>query len=161
MLGYSLVGVLRIVGISVFVVALIFYALTMRDVSVPNPPAVESGDEGVLPIVGVLTPASMARDVVVEAPGTINVGNYIELVPEVSGRIVDLSRALRAGGSFAAGEVLIGIDERDFRLALDQANAEVAGATANLLLQQTEGGVATSNYALLHPGEPVPALVSK
>ena len=161
MLGYSLVGVLQIVGISVFVVALIFFALTMRDVSVPNPPAVESGDEGVLPIVGVLTPASMARDVVVEATGTINVRNYIELVPEVSGRIVDLSRALRAGGSFAAGEVLIGIDDRDFRLALDQANAEVAGATANLLLQQTEGGVATSNYALLHPGEPVPALVAK
>ena len=161
MLGYSLVGVLQIAGISVFVVALIFFALTMRDVSVPNPPAVESGDEGVLPIVGVLTPASMARDVVVEATGTINVRNYIELVPEVSGRIVDLSRALRAGGSFAAGEVLIGIDDRDFRLALDQANAEVAGATANLLLQQTEGGVATSNYALLHPGEPVPALVAK
>ncbi|MCS5568132.1 MAG: HlyD family efflux transporter periplasmic adaptor subunit, partial [Pseudomonadales bacterium] len=106
-------------------------------------------------------PAPMAKDVVVEATGTINVRNYIELVPEVSGRIVDLSSALRAGGSFAAGEVLIGIDDRDFRLALDQANAEVAGATSNLLLQQTEGEVASSNYALLHPGEPVPALVAK
>ena len=161
MRGYSLVGVLQIAGISVFVVALIVFALTMRDVSGPNLPTVEPSDESILPIVGVLTPAPMAKDVVVEATGTINVRNYIELVPEVSGRIVDLSRALRAGGSFAAGEVLIGIDDRDFRLALDQANAEVAGATSNLLLQQTEGEVASSNYALLHPGEPVPALVAK
>lgn len=161
MRGYSLVGVLQIAGIGVFVLALIFFALTMRDVSGPNLPAVESSDESILPIVGVLTPAPTAKDVVVEATGTINVRNYIELVPEVSGRIVDLSRALRAGGSFAAGEVLIGIDDRDFRLALDQANAEVAGATSNLLLQQTEGEVASSNYALLHPSEPVPALVAK
>ena len=161
MRGYSLVGVLQIAGISVFVVALIVFALTMRDVSGPNLPTVELSEESILPIVSVLTPAPMAKDVVVEATGTINVRNYIELVPEVSGRIVDLSRALRAGGSFAAGEVLIGIDDRDFRLALDQANAEVAGATSNLLLQQTEGEVASSNYALLHPGEPVPALVAK
>ena len=36
MRGYSLVGVLQIAGISVFVVALIVFALTMRDVSGPN-----------------------------------------------------------------------------------------------------------------------------
>ena len=88
MRGYSLVGVLQIAGISVFVLALVFFALTMRDVSGPNLPAVESSDESILPIVGVLTPTPTAKDVVVEATGTINVRNYIELVPEVSGRIV-------------------------------------------------------------------------
>lgn len=159
--GFSVAGVLQIAGISAFVLVLIFVALTMRDVSSPSPVALEYSDEGELPIVGIFAPEPMARDVIVEATGTINVRNYIELIPEVSGRIVMVSRALRAGGSFAAGEVLIGIDESDFRLAVDQANAEVVGAASNLLLQQTEGEVASRNYALLHPGEPVPALVAR
>ncbi len=79
----------------------------------------------------------------------------------MSGRVVEVSPSLRAGGSFTRGEVLIGIDERDFRLALEQANADVAGAESNLLLQQTEGAVSRSNYALLHPGDSVPALVAR
>ena len=109
----------------------------------------------------VLLPDSIARDVLVDVTGTINARSYVELVPEVSGRVVEVSPSLRAGGSFTFGEVLIGIDERDFRLAVEQANAEVASAESNLLLQQTEGAVASSNYALLHSGDSVPALVAR
>ena len=155
-------GALQIGLILVFVVGLGAYAFTLRD------PAVEQrssqiGSSGVnaLPIVNVVLPNSIAREVVVDLTGTINARSYVELVPEVSGRVVEVSTALRAGGSFRAEEILIGIDERDFRFALDQANAEVAGAESNLLLQQTEGGVASSNYALLHPGDSVPALVAR
>ena len=155
-------GALQIGLILVFVVGLGAYAFTLRD------PAVEQrssqiGSSGVnaLPIVNVVLPNSIAREVVVDLTGTINARSYVELVPEVSGRVVEVSTALRAGGSFRAEEILIGIDERDFRFALDQANAEVAGAESNLLLQQTEGGVASSNYALLHPGDLVPALVAR
>ena len=155
-------GALQIGLILVFVVGLGAYAFTLRD------PAVEQrssqiGSSGVnaLPIVNVVLPNPIAREVVVDLTGTINARSYVELVPEVSGRVVEVSRALRAGGSFRAEEILIGIDERDFRFALDQANAEVAGAESNLLLQQTEGGVASSNYALLHPGDSVPALVAR
>ena len=155
-------GGLQIGLILVFVVGLGTYAFSLRD------PAVEQrssqiGSSGVkaLPIVNVVLPDSIAREVLVDVTGTINARSYVELVPEVSGRVVEVSRALRAGGSFRAEEILIGIDERDFRFALDQANAEVAGAESNLLLQQTEGAVASSNYALLHPGDSVPALVAR
>ena len=155
-------GALQIGLILVFVVGLGAYAFTLRDAAVEQRSS-QIGSSGVnaLPIVNVVLPNSIAREVVVDLTGTINARSYVELVPEVSGRVVEVSTALRAGGSFRAEEILIGIDERDFRFALDQANAEVAGAESNLLLQQTEGGVASSNYALLHPGDSVPALVAR
>ena len=155
-------GALQISLILLFVVGLGTYAFTLRD------PAVEQRSSQIgsirvnaLPVVNVLLPDSIARDVLVDVTGTINARSYVELVPEVSGRVVEVSPSLRAGGSFTVGEVLIGIDERDFRLAVEQANAEVASAESNLLLQQTEGAVASSNYALLHPGDSVPALVAR
>ena len=155
-------GALQIGLILVFVVGLGAYAFTLRDPAVEQRSSqIRSNGVNALPIVNVVLPNSIAREVVVDLTGTINARSYVELVPEVSGRVVEVSRALRAGGSFRAEEILIGIDERDFRFALDQANAEVAGAESNLLLQQTEGGVASSNYALLHPGDSVPALVAR
>ena len=155
-------GALQIGLILVFVVGLGAYAFTLRDPAVEQRSSqIRSNGVNALPIVNVVLPNSIAREVVVDLTGTINARSYVELVPEVSGRVVEVSTALRAGGSFRAEEILIGIDERDFRFALDQANAEVAGAESNLLLQQTEGGVASSNYALLHPGDSVPALVAR
>ena len=155
-------GALQIGLILVFVVGLGAYAFTLRDPAVEQRSSqIRSNGVNALPIVNVVLPNSIAREVVVDLTGTINARSYVELVPEVSGRVVEVSRALRAGGSFRAEEILIGVDERDFRFALDQANAEVAGAESNLLLQQTEGGVASSNYALLHPGDSVPALVAR
>ena len=53
------------------------------------------------------------------------------------------------------------IDRRDFELAYDQAKADVATAVATLMLQRAEGDAAKANYALLNPGQAVPALVAK
>ena len=155
-------GTLQIGLILLFVVGLGTYAFTLRDPAVEQRSSqIGSSRVNALPVVNVLLPDSIARDVLVDVTGTINARSYVELVPEVSGRVVEVSPSLRAGGSFTFGEVLIGIDERDFRLAVEQANAEVASAESNLLLQQTEGAVASSNYALLHSGDSVPALVAR
>ena len=113
------------------------------------------------PVVKVIMPTAASSAVRVETTGTINVRSYVGLMPEVSGRIVDVSPALRTGGSFAANETLLRVDRRDFELAVEQARAEVASARSQLLLMQAEGDAARANYALLHPGEPVPPLVAR
>ncbi|MBK6286310.1 MAG: efflux RND transporter periplasmic adaptor subunit [Gammaproteobacteria bacterium] len=53
-----------------------------------------------------------------------------ELIPEISGTVVWLSPALASGGRFAAGEVLLRIDERDYRNALGSAEAALVRAQA-------------------------------
>ena len=91
----------------------------------------------------------------------MNVRNYVALTPQVGGRVVSISQALRAGGAFTSDQELLVIDTRDFELALDQARADIAAAQSNLMLQRASSDAARANYALLHPDERVPPLVAR
>ena len=113
------------------------------------------------PLVSVFVPQAEPATVTVNATGTVNPRSQIALTPQVGGRVVEVSPALRAGGEFAANETLLVIDPADFDLALKQSQADVAGALADLRLRQAESEAARVNYALLHPGEPVPQLVAR
>ncbi len=112
------------------------------------------------PLVTVVKPAVGTHSVSVAANGSVAIRAYVDLAPQISGVIETISPALRAGGTFAANETLLTIDSRDFQLRLKQAQAEVASARSNLLLQQAKSDNAKRNYALLHPNRPVPPLVA-
>ncbi len=111
--------------------------------------------------VNVVMPELKTSQVTIQATGTVMVRNHVGLVPEVSGRVVSLARSLRSGGHFEAGEELLRIDPSEFRLALEQAKADLAIAQSRLRLQQAESAAARKNYALVHPDKPVPDLVAK
>ena len=113
------------------------------------------------PLVNVATPVAGAGQATVRATGSVTVRNRVQLVPEVDGRVVAVSAALRAGGSFAAGEELLRVEDSDFRLALKQAQADLSIATSKLRLKTAEGDAARANYALINPGKAVPPLVAK
>ncbi len=49
-----------------------------------------------------------------------------DLVPEVSGRVINISDALTSGGFFSKGDMLLEIDPLDYEVALEQARAAVA-----------------------------------
>ena len=113
------------------------------------------------PLVNVFHPAAGANMLSVQATGSVDVRNRVALTPQVTGRVVALSPSLRVGGTFKAGEQLLVVDRRDFQLAADAADADVATAESNLLLEQAKSDAATANYDLLHPGQEVPALVAR
>jgi len=112
-------------------------------------------------LVNVVVPELRSAPVIVEATGSVTVRNRVQLVPEISGRVVAVSTALRAGGAFTAGAELLRIDASEFQLAVDQARADLAVARSQLRLAQAEAEAARSNYALLRPGQPVPPLAAK
>lgn len=68
--------------------------------------------------------------------GTVAPKREINLVAEISGRIVAVSPKFVSGGSFAASEQLIKIDDRDYRFALMRAKARVADAKQLLATEQ-------------------------
>lgn len=113
------------------------------------------------PLVRVVRPQPSATVLRVRATGSVNVRNYVSLTPQVGGRVVSVAAGLRAGGAFAAGEELLVIERRDFQLAYEQAQADVATAAADLQLRQAESDAAIANYALLQPDAEVPPLVAK
>jgi len=73
----------------------------------------------------------------VETQGEVEPVTEIDLVAEVSGRILSVSPNFAAGGTVAAGETLVRIEPDDYRFAVTQAEAQVADA--RLKLAQKEG----------------------
>ncbi|MCP5057151.1 MAG: efflux RND transporter periplasmic adaptor subunit [bacterium] len=66
----------------------------------------------------------------VRAQGTVEPRLETQLVVEVAGRVVWISQALEAGGTFVAGDPLLRIDPRDFENALERARAGVERAVS-------------------------------
>lgn len=55
-----------------------------------------------------------------------------ELIPEVDGRVIEISPALVSGGFFSAGETLFLIDPLDYEVALEQARAGLTRSESDL-----------------------------
>ena len=68
----------------------------------------------------------------VETQGEVRPKTQIELVPQVSGRVVMISDNFQEGAEFNPDTVLVKIDDSDYRLAVVQAEARVAAAQTNV-----------------------------
>lgn len=152
-------GPIQIIVVIALILGALFYARA-PDRGGP-PPGFANMQEDPLPIVNIVRPVAAPTTIEVGATGTVTVRNHVALTPQVGGRVVSISPALRAGGTFAAGEQLLKIDPRDFELALDQARADISAAQSTLMLQRAESDAARANYALLNPGQDVPPLVAR
>ena len=157
-----IIGVLQVLTIIVLMVlAFVYSRAPSKPVTLPATQNVSSALGNPAPLVSVVKPFVSSQQLAVTSTGSVAVRSYVTLVPQVSGRVVATSPALRSGGSFAAGETLVTLEQRDFTLALAQAQADVTSAQASLQLSQAEASVAISNYQILSPGTKVPPLVAK
>jgi len=64
----------------------------------------------------------------VQTQGEVRPKTEIDLIPQVSGRIVGISESFADGAEFDPGETLIKIDDTNYKLAVIRAEARVAGA---------------------------------
>lgn len=98
--------------------------------------------------------------ITIQGTGEAYARNMTTVVPQVSGKIVEVSPNLVGGGHFTSGEVLLKIDPRDYELAVESAEAAVIRAEVQLETQQAEGRSAEEEWNAIHPGkEPSSALV--
>ena len=65
----------------------------------------------------------------VQTQGEVRPKTEIDLIPQVSGRIVGVSESFAEGAEFVPGETLIKIDDTNYKLAVIRAQARVAEAT--------------------------------
>ncbi len=103
-----------------------------------------------------------AKDVqmIVSGFGTVEPKVQIQVVPQVSGQIVDCHDNFVNGGFFKTGEPLITIDQRDYKLALENTEAAVAADRVYLDLAMAEAAVASQEWEQLNPDrEPTSSLV--
>lgn len=84
--------------------------------------------------------------VAVRSQGTVSARTRTTLVSEVSGNVVEVSPQFEAGNFFDKGEVLLQIDQRDYRTALKRAEAAVASARSALALEKGRAEVAYRDW---------------
>ena len=75
--------------------------------------------------VRVLQVSSAAEYLSIVSQGTVQPRSQSELIPEVTGRVEWISPALVSGGNFVTGDVLLRIDDADYRTQLQRAEASL------------------------------------
>jgi len=92
--------------------------------------------------------------VTVDATGTVQARQQVDIVPQVSGRVVRMSPRLVAGGFFRAGDELFALEDVDYRLAVDRARAEVKRQEVELATLRARAAIARQEWEQLNPDKP-------
>ncbi len=90
----------------------------------------------------------------VRSQGTIRPRTETQLVPEIAGRVTDVSPSFAEGGFFEQGDVLLRIDPFDYEQAVIAARSQLAQARLRLAQEEAEAEVAEREWAALGQGDP-------
>ncbi len=93
--------------------------------------------------------------------GNVVVNGQINIVPQVSGRIVNVHPDFNNGGVFKKGDTLFQIERADYINAVNIAKAQVEQARTSLTLQQAESNIALEEWKSLNPNRDAPSLVAR
>jgi multidrug efflux system membrane fusion protein len=128
--------------------AAISWALIANKPAPPSP-----SNDRALPQVTVAAARPQTLRMNVISQGVVKPRTEIDLVGEVSGKIVAIHPAFADGGFFKKGERLIAIDPRDYDYAIKRAEAQVAEARKELLREEAESEQAQNEWQTLGGGE--------
>lgn len=95
----------------------------------------------------------------IDSYGRVRPRTQSDLLPQVDGEVVWIAPDFRAGGFFEAGDELLRIDDRDYRAALAQAQANLMAARQVLSEEQARSEQARADWRRLGNGGEPPALV--
>lgn len=107
--------------------ACVFGAVTLMATSPQLKPSIP---EPVATTVRVLEARPRSVQLTVHSQGTVAPNTESELIPEVSGRVSWMSPSLVNGGTFEANDVLLRLEDQDYRSTLARAQAALTRAEA-------------------------------
>lgn len=97
--------------------------------------------------------------IVVSANGTVEAETRGNLVAQIRGEIVAVSKNFKTGGSFKKGDLLIQLDQRDYQAELSGALANLSQAKAAYRQEQATAKQARTDWQRLGNTSPAPDLV--
>jgi RND family efflux transporter MFP subunit len=106
------------------------------------------------PLVNVRQVYPDTRQVVIQAMGSVVPERDLTLKSRVAGEIVRLHPEFTEGGIIGRGELILQIDDEDYRLLVAQKQRAVADADYNLKLELGRQEIARHEWALLSNGKP-------
>ena len=98
----------------------------------------------------------------VQTQGEVRPKTEIDLIPQVSGRIVGISESFAEGAEFGPGETLIKIDDTNYKLAVIRAQARVAEAEVGVQRELANAKIKKEHWLdKQNSGEPTPYALNK
>ena len=148
------VGRLLIIGLPV---AVLFAFIVLYVVLAAAAPQAERAEVVARPSAVFVTEAELSPvQLSVTTQGEVTPLTEIDLTAQVSGRITYVNPNFVDGGFFEAGEVLVRLEDADYRLAVTRAEALVAQSRQALVREQAEAELAREEWASLGEGEASP-----
>ncbi len=151
-------GIIQLVAIIVFVGLAVIVSQLMR---IKYEPATRSGggERELFVEAETFTPGPF--QIVFATNGTIAARTEVNLVPQVSGRVIEVAPEFYAGGRFTAGQVLFTVDPRDFDNEVQRLEAEVARTITALKLEEAEASASLAEWRQLNGDLAPPPLVAR
>ena len=112
-----------------------------------------------MPVVEVMALQPTDYPIRIDTQGAVIPHTQTTLVAEVRGKVTSIADGFRSGGFFKAGDVLVTIDDRDYRNAVTITEAELAKATVALNQELARAEQARIDWERLGNGEPASDLV--
>lgn len=145
----------------VFVVAIVGGAILVSTSLQPDPAnrydARLSNDIAV----SVVDPEPTVFEPSVQLNGVVAARTLTDVIPQVGGRVIEVSDAFRPGASFTAGDVLFRIDPDDYQLAIERTLAEIEAARSELALLEAESAAEKRVWDQQFAGREIPDLVAR
>lgn len=111
--------------------------------------------------VTVVAPAPATYTPTISLNGVVQSRAVTSVIPEVSGRVVDVSPSFRPGARVNRGDRLFAIDPADYELAIDRTLAEIEIARAELARLEAEAAAEREVWNNTFPDRPIPDLIAR
>jgi RND family efflux transporter MFP subunit len=148
---FQLIFVVAVVGSAVLLSA------TLKPEASSGPPARKS--DGVP--VTVIEPVAARYRPSVELNGVVQARTVTDIIPQVSGRIIEVSSDFRPGGKVTKGDVLFRIEPSDYRLALERTAAEIEAARSDLALLEAQSAAERQIWNQQFSDRKIPDLIAR
>ena len=109
-----------------------------------------------VPVVETVPLAVTNQPLFIECLGTVIADRRAAIQPEVGGRIVAVDQNLVAGERVKSGDLLVEIEDADYRIALQKAEADLLTAQSNLRLEEGQQDVVRHELKLMGSEESDP-----
>ena len=145
----------------VFVIAVVGSAILLSASLQPDTSPVRSQAAVSRVPVSVVEPVTVAFEPRVKLNGVVEARTVTSVVPQVAGRVVEVSPSFRPGATVSTGEVLFVIDPSNYELAVDRTLAEIEIARSELARLEAEGAAEREVWKSNYPDRPIPDLIAR
>ncbi len=144
-----------------FVVGVIAFALLLSLSLRPDASGPRQAAPVTEQVVSIVTPIPAPYRPSVRLNGVIEARTITSIIPQVSGRVVNVSPQFRSGASVSKGEILFQIDPADYRLAVERTLAEIEVARSDLARLEAEAAAEREIWERQFPDRKMPDLIAR